>query len=123
MPAGAKVLTSTWAMKKKSNGTFRARINGRGYEQIDGQHYDGSSIHAPVTNDCSVRIVMVLALMARWHGHIVDVKGGFLNGHLDHEKEKMYLGIPEGFERFYPARVILLLLKAIHGTKQAAMDF
>ena len=64
VPVRSKVLTSTWAMKKKSNGTYRARINGRGYEQIEGQHYDGSSIHAPVTNDCSVRIIMVLALMA-----------------------------------------------------------
>ena len=31
VPVKAKILTSTWAMKKKSNGTYRARINGRGY--------------------------------------------------------------------------------------------
>ena len=110
-------------MKKKSNGTYRARINGRGYEQIEGQHYDGSSIHAPVTNDCSVRIIMVLVLMASWFGQIVDVKAAFLNDHLDQEKEKMYLEIPEGFERFYPTNVYLLLLKALQGTKQAAMVF
>jgi len=27
---------STWAMKKKANGTFRARLNARGFEQVDG---------------------------------------------------------------------------------------
>jgi hypothetical protein len=27
-----KVLTTTWAMKKKSNGSYRARINARGFE-------------------------------------------------------------------------------------------
>ena len=53
----------------------------------------------------------------------MDVKAAFLNGHLDQEKEKMYLEIPEGFERFYPTNVYLLLLKALHGTKQAAMVF
>jgi hypothetical protein len=36
VPVGAKVLTSTWAMKKKANGTFRARLNGRGFEQVTG---------------------------------------------------------------------------------------
>jgi hypothetical protein len=28
VPQDAKILTSTWAMKKKSNGTYRARLNG-----------------------------------------------------------------------------------------------
>eukprot|EP00957_Ditylum_brightwellii_P157826 12012722-Ditylum_brightwellii.AAC.1 len=51
VPKGAKVLTSTWACKLKSNGTKRARINGRGSEQVDGVHYDGTSIHAHVTNE------------------------------------------------------------------------
>jgi hypothetical protein len=32
VPRNAKVMTSTWAMKKKSNGTYRARLNARGYE-------------------------------------------------------------------------------------------
>ncbi|MFO0523114.1 MAG: hypothetical protein ACK515_22215, partial [bacterium] len=40
VPPGAKILTSTWAMKKKSNGKFRARLNCRGYEQVPGIHYD-----------------------------------------------------------------------------------
>jgi hypothetical protein len=38
LPKGLKVLTLTWAMKKKANGTYRARMNARGYEQINGVH-------------------------------------------------------------------------------------
>ena len=34
-----KVLTTTWAMKKKSNYTFRARMNMKGFEQEDREHY------------------------------------------------------------------------------------
>jgi hypothetical protein len=30
LPKGAKVLTTTWAMKQKSNGTKRGRLNARG---------------------------------------------------------------------------------------------
>ena len=123
IPSRAKVLTSTWACKLKSNGVKRARINGRGYEQIDGIHYDSSSIHSPVTNDISVRIVLVLALMAGWIGRISDVKGAFLKGDLEMTKEEMYMKVPEGFEKFYGANMVLLLLKAIYGTKQAAIAF
>jgi hypothetical protein len=39
VPEGAKILMLTWAMKKKANGTYRARMNVRGYEQGDGEHY------------------------------------------------------------------------------------
>jgi hypothetical protein len=35
VPRNAKVMSSTWAMKKKSNGTYRAIFNARGYEQVD----------------------------------------------------------------------------------------
>jgi hypothetical protein len=34
----AKILTITWAMKKKASRMYRARINARGFEQVDGIH-------------------------------------------------------------------------------------
>jgi len=34
IPNHAKVISTTWAMKKKLNGTFRARVNARGFMQI-----------------------------------------------------------------------------------------
>ena len=54
VPADAKVLTSTWAMKKKSNGKFQARVNARGYEQVDVIHYDADSMVAPVVNKITI---------------------------------------------------------------------
>jgi hypothetical protein len=38
VPKGNKVLTSTWAMKKKANGTYQARLNAHGYEQVAEKH-------------------------------------------------------------------------------------
>jgi len=49
LPKDAKVISSTWAMKKKANGTLRARINALGYQQVDGEHYDEDEA-APVVN-------------------------------------------------------------------------
>jgi hypothetical protein len=34
VPKGTKIITSTWAMKKTANGTYRARLNARGFEQV-----------------------------------------------------------------------------------------
>ena len=60
----AKIITSTWAMKKKANGTYQARFNTIVYEQVEGLHFVAASIGSPVTNDMSIRIVMVLKLIA-----------------------------------------------------------
>ena len=44
VPADAKVLTLTWAMKLKADGTKRACLNAQGYEQVPGEHYDENGI-------------------------------------------------------------------------------
>ena len=44
VPKDAKILTSTWAMKLKADGTKRARVTARGYEQKPGEHYDQTGI-------------------------------------------------------------------------------
>ena len=119
IPSGAKILMLTWACKLKSNRTKRARIKGQG--QVNVIHYDNSSISLPVTNDMSVRIVFVLALMAGWIRKISDVKGAFLKGELDMNKEQIYMHVPEGFEKIYKEDEILQLKKVIYGKKQAAM--
>ena len=66
VPRDAKVLTTTWAMKKKSNGVYRTRLNMRGYEQQEGEHYKEDSISPPVTNDTTIRICLVIMIMANF---------------------------------------------------------
>jgi hypothetical protein len=123
IPKHAKVLTSTWAMKKKSNGTYRARLNARGYEQVDGEHYQSHSISSPVSNEVTIRIVFTLMLMAGWVGELLDVKGAFLHGDFEDE-EDVYMKVPQGFESYYDPRIyVLLLLQTLYGLKQAARAF
>ena len=68
LPPKAKVLTTTWAMKKKSNGKYRARLNARGFEQINGLHYDEDTKSSPVVSEATILIVLVLMLLAGWVG-------------------------------------------------------
>ena len=117
-------MTTTWTMKRKANGTFRARINARGYEQIDGIHFDGSSIAVPVTNEITVRVVFVIGLMADWIFELLDVHGAFLLG-LFGDEEEMFIEVPRDFEKRYEwyGDVVLKLMHTIYGTKQAAMAY
>ena len=123
VPDDAKFVSTTWAMKKKSNGTLRARLNTRGYEQEDSIHYDGQSIASPVTTDVTVRVVLTLMLMCGWTAKLLDVKGAFLHGEFDNG-EQIYTEVPQGFERFVdPLVYVLLLMKTCYGSKQAARMF
>eukprot|EP00957_Ditylum_brightwellii_P013986 1055415-Ditylum_brightwellii.AAC.1 len=94
LPKNTKVVTSTWAMKKKANVTYQARLNARGYEQRDQEHYDASSIAAPVANNMTICVVMVFMLMAGWCGHIVNVKDAFLHGDFE-DGEEIYMEVPQ----------------------------
>ncbi len=122
VPKGVKLIDTTWAMKKKSSGTLFGRVNIRGFKQIDGQHYNSTSISAAVTNAMTIRIALTIMLMQGGIAHVVDVKGAFLCGEFK-DGEKIYIKIPLGFEQFYPSDTVLLLKKMLYGLKQAAMAF
>jgi hypothetical protein len=86
VPTGGKIMSSTLAMKKKSNGRYRARLNARGCGQVDGVHYDSTSISSHITNDATVRIVLVLSLIFGSADELVDVQGAFLCGNFKKEE-------------------------------------
>ena len=80
IPPDAKILSSTWVLKKKADGAHRARVTAQGFEQIDGEHYDELMKAAPVVNDITICIILILVLIFYWYCEILDVKGAFLNG-------------------------------------------
>ena len=123
VPVGSEFITSTWSMKKKENVTYRTRLNVRVFQKVELVHYDAADIALPVTNDMSIRILMVLALITGWISKIVDIKGAFLHGGFDEGTEPVYMAVPEVFENHYNNQVVLLLLKTIYGLKNAAKAF
>eukprot|EP00957_Ditylum_brightwellii_P204756 15340724-Ditylum_brightwellii.AAC.1 len=110
VPKDAKIITTTWAMKPKPNGIKRARLTARGFEQQDGLHYHSHDLSAPVVNDMTIRMIMIMIIMAGWATRLLDVNGAFLNGRFQNG-EKLYTPVPQGFEPFYPADVLLLFLR------------
>eukprot|EP00957_Ditylum_brightwellii_P077734 5906814-Ditylum_brightwellii.AAC.1 len=109
-------------MKPKPNSVKHARLNARGFKQVDGLHYDGQDLSAPVVNVITIRIVFVMISLAAWTAKLLDVKGAFLNGRFQNGKI-LYMHVSQGFKRFYPPDVLLLLLRTLYGLKQAAIQF
>ena len=58
-----QLLTSTWAFKKKSNGNLRSQLNAHGFKQKEGVHFKKDSMSSPVTNEVTIRIVLVLNII------------------------------------------------------------
>ena len=76
MPPDAKIIISTWAMKKNSYGNHRAILNARGFEKEDGVHYTkDDDVSALVVNYITIRIVFILLIMAAWWSKSLGVKG------------------------------------------------
>jgi hypothetical protein len=117
-----EVPEGTWGMNNKSTGTFRARINARVLQHIDGEHYDSTSIASPVSNEVTIRCMFMLMLVEYWMGELLDVQGDFLHGNFKNG-ERLYMEVPQGVEEWFEVYVVFLLLKTLYGLKQASMEF
>ena len=118
VPGNVKLMDFAWAMKKKANGSHRARLALRGCKQIEGQHYLGDDKSAPVINMTSIKLALALVVMGDWATKIVDVQGAFLHGYFQRRKERLFASVPQGFENYYPPNSILEVLKSTYGTIQ-----
>jgi hypothetical protein len=88
-----------------------------------GSAHDPKTLAAPVTNNMTIQIVMILMIMATWFGKLLEVKGAFLHGQFGECEKPLHMYIPQGLEQFYPLKWILRLLKRIYGLCQSASAF
>ena len=65
-------------MKHKADGTLRARVTERGYEQKPAEHYEETGILSPVVNEASTFITLTLIVLARMYAEMNDMQGAFL---------------------------------------------
>ena len=119
MKRGMKPLGTKWVLKKKNDGRYRARLVVQGFAQVPGVDFEDS--HAPVANDVTIRLLLVLSLVNNWTVEQLDVETAFLYGELH---ETVYLKKPEGFNELSGKTMksgeVLALNKALYGLVQAA---
>ena len=76
IPEGRRLIGSKWVFKEKRVGRFRARLVCLGYSQIP--RVDFSDNYAPVGNDITSRVIMVLRLIYNLHAVLLGVETAFL---------------------------------------------
>jgi len=106
---------------KKNARTSWARLVCLGYSQIPG--VDFSNNYAPVGNDVTFRVVMVLRLMFGFHAVLLDVETAFLYGKFERVK---YMEILSGYKEVYHEAekdTVLKLQMAMYGLVQAAQQW
>ena len=125
IPKERRLIGAKWVFKKKRNGVYRARLVALGYSQIPG--IDFSENFAPVVNDVTFRILMIMIVVLRLDAISVDVETAFLHGILE---EEIYMKCPPGMnnKKAYSHEDIeeddcLKLTKSIYGLVQAARQW
>jgi hypothetical protein len=110
---------SKWVFKVKSNGIYRARLVALGYSQVAG--IDFTDNFAPVIDEITFRILLILKLRKQWYGEIIDVESAFLYGKL---QEEIYLRIPQGLNQYEnlpeDSNDCCLLERSMYGLVQGA---
>jgi hypothetical protein len=122
IPPSTKLLDSTSANKLKAYGSTCCRLAIRGFQQIDGVHFDATNKAAPVVCDVTIRVVLILAIVANWLAWIVDVEGAFLQGQFQNG-EQIFMKISNGLQKFYPSYIMLKLLRTLYELAQSAIQF
>lgn len=86
----------------------------KGFTQKEG--VDFNEIFSPVVKHTSIRIILALDAIHDLELEQMDVRTGFLHGHLE---EKIYMAQPEGYEVKGKEQCVCLLKKSLYGLKQS----
>ncbi len=107
---------------KEDNGTFlkrKVRLCARGGQQIEGESFKSSDLNAPTLRAPEARLLAAIAAEHSCPLLKTDTRQAFLYREMG-EDEKVYLRPPDWWPEQIPAGHVLLLLKSMYGTKQAA---
>lgn len=124
VPKGATILPAVWQMKRKRDiktrkvKKYKARLNIDGSRMISGIHYDPNKQYAPVASWNSIRMLLTMTALHKWHTQQLDYVLAFPQAPVDRE---IFMKVPKGFEAVADDGVerVLRLKRNVYGQVQA----
>ena len=121
VPKHRNVLPAVWAMKRKRDimtravKKYKARLNLHGGKQVFGE--DFYETYSPVVGWITVRFLLILSLICKWHTRQVDFTLAYPQAEIE---QPMYMELPKGVISKDPKKdYVLELHKNLYGQKQA----
>ena len=111
MPKGKKAIDTKWIFTTKDNGTKKARLVARGFQE---ESKPGETLYSPVARISTVRMLLSLAQEKDWSVRQLDIPTAYLNGHVQSE---IYIKAPKGLRT---ESKILKLQRPLYGIKEAS---
>lgn len=106
---GRKLIDTKWIFKLKEDGTKKARLVARGFQQKKKDIFD--SVYAPVARHSTIRMILSKAVQDDLKIIQLDIPTAFLNGKL---KSDVFIKIPQGLE-IKNNNTALKLKRALYG--------
>ena len=122
IPAGHKIFPAVWQMRRKRDiktqeiKKYKARLNLDGSRMRHGVDYEET--YAPVTSWRSIRLLLTIVAMHKWHTLQLDYVLAFPQAPVERE---LFMAIPKGFtmDEGNPSDYALHIHRNIYGQKQA----
>ncbi|KAJ8736960.1 hypothetical protein PYW07_000231 [Mythimna separata] len=115
LPTGKKAIDTKWIFKQKEEGTKKARLVVRGFQQKKEDIFDSN--YAPVARHSTVRMFISKALQEDLKINQLDIPTAFLNGKL---KSEVYIKVPQGLKmKNSNSKIVLKLKRALYGLTES----
>ena len=111
--SGQKVITTRWVDTVKPDGTMKARLVARGFQETGDIQSD-----SPTAAKSSLRALLAICAANKWEVQTTDIKSAFLQGRpLERD---VYVKPPKGYEK---PGIIWKLKKCLYGLCDGARNF
>ena len=119
---GQHLVPMMWLFTIKTDGTFKARLVGRGDKMIAGVDYDPDAVYCGNVCACSIKMCLVIAAKYQLTMRGGDLEGAYLVTRANADFP-VYVKTPQGYEDKVPKGMVLQAVGNLYGFPPAGQNF